>query len=92
MSRCYMIGGVLIFGGLLLVGFQAISSMMTPGDIVWKSINIVEVVDTEYLSWIEDISWHSTQNAIKYITTMPLVILFLCLGSSSVLIGGFVDK
>ena len=92
MSKYYIVGGLLCLGGLLLIGFQAISSIMTPGEIVWKGLSIAGIVDAEHLKWIDSISWYSIQKIIKYIATMPLYILMLCVGVLSFIIGGLVDK
>ncbi len=92
MSKYYIVGGLLCLGGLVLVGFQAISSMMTPGEIVWKSLSLVDVLDAAYLKWIDSISWHSIQKNLKHITTMPMYILLLGMGAFSVIVGGVVDK
>ena len=92
MSKYYVIGGLLCVGGLLLVVFQAVSSMMTPGDIVWNSLSVVDVIDAAYLKWIDGISWQSIQKGMKYITTMPLYILSLSIGGFSFMVGGCVDK
>lgn len=92
MSKYYIVGGLLCLGGLVLVGFQAISSMMTPGDIVWKSLSLVDVLDATYLKWIDSISWHSIQKNLKHITTMPMYILLLGTGTFSMIVGGVVDK
>jgi hypothetical protein len=92
MSKYYVIGGLLCAGGLLMIIFQAVSSMMTPGEIVWKSLSVVDVIDAAYLKWIDGISWQSIQKGFKYITTMPLYILSLSVGAFSFMVGGFVDK
>jgi len=92
MSKYYIAGGLLCLSGLVLVGFQAISSMMTPGEIVWKSLSMVDVLDAAYLKWIDGISWHSIQKNLKYITTMPMYILLLSVGAFSFVVGGVVDK
>jgi len=92
MSKYYIVGGLLCIGGLVLVGFQAISSMMSPGEMVWKSLTITSIVDAEQLKWINSISWHSIQKIVKYIVTMPLYILLLCVGGLSFLVGGLVDR
>jgi len=92
MSKLNIIGGLLCLAGLLLVGFQAISSMMTPEDIVWKSLSIVDIVGAEYLKWIDGISWHSIQKIIKYIASMPLFILLLCVGGATLVVGGLTQK
>jgi hypothetical protein len=92
MSRYVIAGGILCTIGLVILGFHAVSSIMIPGQIVWKSISILDVVDAEYVKWIDDISWTTFQKILKYIATMPLYALFLCVGGISFLIGGFVDR
>jgi len=92
MSRYYIVGGLLCLGGFVLAVFQTISSMMTPGDIVFKSICIVDVLDATYLKWIDGISWHGIQKNLKYITTMPMYILLLGTGAFTMVVGGVVDK
>lgn len=92
MSKLNIIGGLLCLAGLVMVVFQAVSSMMTAGEIVWKSVSIVDIVSAEYLEWINDISWHYIQTALKYIASMPLFILLLCVGGITLLIGGLTQK
>jgi hypothetical protein len=92
MSKYYILGGLLCLGGLVLVIFQAISSMMAPGDIVWKSVSIVDVLGATHLQWIDGISWHSIQKNLKHITTMPMYILLLGTGAFTMVVGGVVDK
>jgi len=92
MSKYYLFGGFLCLGGLLLVGFQAISSMMNPGEMVWKSLSISGMIDAEHLKWIDGISWYSIKKILKYITTMPLYILLICVGAVSFVVGGVMDK
>ena len=92
MSKYYIVGGLLCISGLIIVGFQAISSMMNPGEMVWKSLSIAGIVDTEYLKWIDGISWYRIQKIMKYIVKMPLYILLLCVGGLSFVVGGLIDK
>ena len=92
MSKYYILGGLLCIGGLMLVGFQAISSMMTPGEIVWKSLSISSIIDAEHLKWIDGVSWYHIKKMLKYLTTMPLYILLICLGAVTFVIGGLADK
>ncbi len=92
MSRYYLLGGLLCLGGMVLVLYQAISSMMAPGEIVWKGLSIVDILDAAYLKWIDGISWHVIQKNLKYITTMPLYLLMLVTGAFTMVVGGVVDK
>jgi hypothetical protein len=92
MSKYYLIGGLLCLSGLIMVGFQAISSIMNPGEIVWKSLSIAGIVDAEHLKWIDNISWYSIQKILKYITAMPLYILLIGTGAFSFIVGGLLDR
>jgi len=92
MSKFNIIGGLLCLAGLVMVLFQAVSSMMAPGEVVWKSLSIVDIVNVEYLQWIDGISWHSIQNILKYIASMPLYILLLCVGGATLVVGGLTQK
>ena len=92
MSKFNIIGIVLCVAGLVMVVFQAVSSMMTAGEIVWKSLSIVDLVSAEYLEWIDGISWYYVQTALNYIVSAPIYILLLCLGGVTLLIGGLTQK
>jgi hypothetical protein len=92
MSKLNLFGIVLCIAGLVMVLFQAISSMMTAGEIVWKSLSIVDIVSAEHLKWIDTISWHYIRTALEYIAAAPIYILLLCMGGVSLLIGGFTQR
>ncbi|MBW1751759.1 MAG: hypothetical protein JRJ46_01345 [Deltaproteobacteria bacterium] len=92
MSRYYIVGGFLCLSGLVVLLFQTVSSMMTPGDIVFKSLGIVDVLDATYLKWIDGISWHGIQKNLKYIITIPMYLLLLGTGAFTMVVGGVVDK
>jgi hypothetical protein len=92
MTKYNIVGGLLCLGGLLLVLFQTVSSIMTPGEIVWKSLSIVDIFDPENFKWIDTISWGSIQKFLTYIVTMPLYLLLICAGVLSFIIGVLVKK
>ena len=92
MSRYYLLGGLLVIGGVLLVLWQAISSMMTAGEIAWKRIDILTTAGAKHFEWVESISLHAIQGAIQYILTMPLYILLIAFGALLFVIGGLVQK
>ena len=65
----------------LLLGFQAISTLMQTGDkYVWESLSLVDVFGKDNFKWIEGISYDSIQGAASYISTMPLYILLFAIG------------
>ncbi len=92
MSKYYLFGGLLSIGGVVLVLCQAISSMMTPGEIVWKRLSIVDIVDAEYINWLDDVPLDAIQSISQYITTMPLYILLVAVGICLFIVGGLVQK
>lgn len=77
MSRCYTVAMLLFIGGLILVLYQGISSLMTAGEIVWQNYAIVDFMDAKYLQWIENLSWDKMQATLQNATTMPLYILLI---------------
>jgi len=92
MSKYNIAGFVLCIGGLLLVLFQSLSAIMTPGDVASTSLTIVDVVDAQHFSWIDGTSLNSLQKAAKFIVTMPLYILLICCGVLSFIAGAVFDK
>lgn len=85
-------GIVLCVAGLVMILFQAVSSMMTAGEIVWKSLSILDVVGAEHLEWIDNISWYYIQSALHYLSTAPLYLLLICTGGAFLIIGGLTQK
>ena len=92
MSKFYIFGGLFCLSGLAMVTFQAIQSVMMPGEVVWKSINIAGIVDEKYVKWVDTISWTFIHNIADYIITMPLYLLLIIVGVISFIIGGLLDK
>ena len=90
MSKFTLAGIVSWLGGLLLLGFQSISTLMAIEG-KWKQINIVDVVDPQYLSWVDDISSEMITNAVNYIVNMPLFVLLFCLGTLFFIINAFFE-
>lgn len=65
----------------LLLGFQAISTLMQIGDTyVWERLALVDIFGKNNLKWIEGISYASIQSAADYIVTMPLYLLLFAVG------------
>lgn len=76
----FTMGGLLSFlGGLLLLGFQAISTLMDMEG-VWKSLSLVDIFDEAHFLWIDGISWGIVRASADYVVTMPLFVLLFCLG------------
>jgi hypothetical protein len=92
MNKFTLLGLIcLVLGGLIL-GFQAISSMMTAGDITWKTLNLVEATGPETLQLVNRISIQLVQKGLRYLVTMPLYLLSFAVGVLMLIIGGLFSK
>lgn len=81
-----------LIGGLLL-GFQAISTLMQTGDeYVWEKLSLVDVFGKDNFKWIEGISYASIQSAASYISSMPLYLLLFAIGILFFLINAVTSK
>jgi hypothetical protein len=92
MNKFTLIGLILLLVGGCILGFQAISSMMTVGEITWKTMNLVDVTSPQILEWVNGISIQLIQKGLKYIVTMPLYMLSFVMGVVMLIIGGFFSK
>jgi hypothetical protein len=92
MNKFTLIGLVLLVVGGCILGFQAISSMMTAGDIKWKTLTLVGATSPELLEWVNGISMQLVQKGLHYIVTMPLYLLTFAAGAVFLIIGGFFSK
>jgi hypothetical protein len=92
MNKFTLLGLIcLVLGGLIL-GFQAISSMMTAGDITWKTLNLVEATGPETLQLVNRISIQLVQKGLRYLVMMPLYLLSFAVGVLMLIIGGLFSK
>jgi len=92
MNKFTLLGLILVGLGGLILGFQAISSMMTAGDIEWQTLSLVNVTGPETLTWVNGISMQMAQKGLKYVVTMPLYLLSFALGVLMLIAGGFISK
>ena len=93
MSKLTIIGVASWLIGGLLLGFQAISTLMQTGDeYVWDSLSLVDVFGKDNFKWIEGISYASIQSAASYVSTMPLYLLLFAMGVLFFLINFFKPK
>ncbi|MBW2192650.1 MAG: hypothetical protein JRF27_02575 [Deltaproteobacteria bacterium] len=87
MSKINILGGVFFLAGLLVLGFQAISAMMTPDEIVWESWTTLDFVDAEYLTWIDEISYSFVVNALNRFIESPIYLICITLGILCLIVG-----
>ena len=92
MNRFTLLGLILLVVGGCILGFQAISSMMTAGEITWETLSLADATGPETLKWVNGISIQLVQKALNYIVTMPLYMLSFALGILMLIIGGLASK
>ncbi len=92
MNKFTLTGLILLVLGGCILGFQAISSMMTAGEITWETMSLASATGPETLKWVNSISMQLVQKALKYIVTMPLYLLSFAVGVLMLIIGGFISK
>lgn len=88
MSKYYAIGTVALLFGLIVLLFQTISSLMTPGAVIWKSLTLMSILDPLYLNWIEGVSWAGMKQVLEYLVGLPLYLLLIGSSCLSFVIGG----
>ena len=86
----FTIMGLLSWGAsLLLLGFQGISSLMgTEGE--WESLTLEDLLEVQYLDWIDGMKEGLLQSAADYVVTMPLFILLLAVGLVFFVVSAFI--
>ena len=92
MNKFTLLGLILLGLGGCILGFQAISSMMTAGEIEWKTLSLVNVTGPETLTWVNGIGIQLAQKGLRYIVTMPLYMLSFACGVLLLIAGGFISK
>lgn len=87
----YTIAGLLSWlSGLLLLGFQGISTLMDE-EAAWDNLNLLDVVEPQYLEWTTRIPMEMAQNVMNYIVAMPLFALLFCVGTVAFIINAFLE-
>ena len=93
MSKLTIAGLVSWFIGGLLFGFQAIDSLIrSQGNMVWKNLALMDVIDKSYFDWITGIPEGIVHNIAQYIVAMPLYILLFCVGILFFILNSLVSK
>jgi hypothetical protein len=91
MSKWSIIGGLSCVAGLVLYGFQVLSSLMERGD-EFNNLCIYDFVDSENLAWIDKLTWFGMDQAVDYLAAAPLYIMLLVIGGIFLAISGFVKN
>ena len=93
MSKFTFAGLVSWFIGGLIFAFQAIGGLVrTGGDMVWKNLTVLDVIDKTHFTWVDGMSEGTIQSAIQYVISMPLFLLLFCVGILFLILGRLTSK
>jgi hypothetical protein len=93
MSKLTFAGLASLCIGGVLIAFQVIGGLVsTGGDLVWKSMTLLDVFGKTHFSWIDGMSEGIIQNIIQYIVTMQLYLLLICIGILFLILGRLTSK
>ena len=88
MSKFSIIGVLCCLGGCLILGFQAISSVMTP-DSIWENLLLVDLFPPELIDVVDNMSEGVIYSATDYIITLPLYIILFSVGTVFLILSSF---
>jgi len=79
MTKFSLLGVLSFIGGGVLIGFQILTGMMGKEG-RYAGLNLTDVLDEKYLTWIGKSSFYGLEVIPKYIVSMPLFVLLFALG------------
>ena len=92
MSKIYILAAALCLGGCLILGYQAISSMMTPGDIIFENLTIANSLDEEHLEWVDELSSDFLHRVVVFFIETPIYIMLIFMGVLVFIYGGIKSR
>ncbi len=92
MNRFIIFGLTFAVGGVLLVLFEGISSMMTAGEIVLKTSSPVDLLGDQYFAWIDRIPLAMAQDLLNSLVTLPAWMILAALAVICFAIGGVTSR
>ena len=79
MSKLGVSGFLFLMAGFLLLCFQFISAALKLGpsnEFVYKNVRLIDVLNSKYFSWINDIASSYIQNIAESLIKAPLIFWF----------------
>lgn len=97
MSKLTFAGLVSCFFSALLFGYQALQAFMksginASGEMVWKNLTLINVIDKSHFSWVNGMSEGAVHNSVQYVIAMPLYLLLFCVGILLFILGRLTSK
>jgi hypothetical protein len=91
MGKIKWLGVLSLLGGLVLVGFQSIASIMTEGAEFYNH-TLVSVFGQDSFNWIENFPVAALRGSLDSLVEAPLYIILICLGVLLLVIHGLFAK
>jgi len=85
MAKINIIGLISLILGGLIIGFQAIGNLVKES-YNWEAMSLLDVLRSDQLRWVDYIHWELFQNAVIYVLSAPLYIIFLTIAGVCFLI------
>lgn len=90
MGKLSLAGLVSVAAGLVVLAFQAISSLMDHEG--WQGLSLDTLLARKYLGWLYDASFFGLEAVALYLVTMPLFLLLIGLGVVLLAMSFFIGK
>lgn len=88
MSRLAIAGVLLCLLGCVVLGFQAIASVMGP-KAVYKNTLVIDLVAPSFIDEMDAVSWHGYQDAADYVLAIPIYIICFVAGGILLIASSF---
>ena len=92
MNRYILFGLIFTISGAVLVLFEGIGAMMTAGEIVFKTSNLVELLGDQAFTWIDRIPLNLAQDLLNGLVTLPAWMILAALAVICFVIGGITSR
>jgi len=92
MNRLTLLGIIFLAASGITVIFEAISSMMTVGEIVLEHFTLEGLLGVDTFYWIDDLPMELLIRTADYLIQMPIFLGFAALGVVFLIIGGFTSR
>lgn len=90
MFKLSTVGLLSLLGGVLVLVFQTISSLVEQAG--WVEHSLDTLLDPKYLGWMDGASWFGLEKIAVYLVMMPLFMLLIGLGVLLLTVSFFTAK
>lgn len=87
MNKVKWLGLLCVAGGLCLLGYQAIESIMVEGE-MFRNYTLTDIFGSDAFAWAGGIRYDTIADGIEYIVTMPAYLLSIVVGAFFLIISG----